>query len=59
MVLASSMEFIDETAVPVALPAIQEAIGATAVDAQWVVAAESSRSGSGDPLVVGARKVAS
>jgi MFS family permease len=33
------MAFIDETAVPVALPAIQEALGAAAVDAQWVVAA--------------------
>jgi MFS family permease len=38
-ILASSMAFIDETALPVALPAIQEALGATAVDAQWVVAA--------------------
>ena len=38
-ILGSSMAFIDETAVPVALPAIQEALGATAVDAQWVVAA--------------------
>ncbi|HEX2098214.1 MAG TPA: hypothetical protein VHF46_04075 [Rubrobacteraceae bacterium] len=31
--------FIDETALPVALPAIQSTLGATAVDAQWVVAA--------------------
>src|SRR5919109_4729024 len=38
-ILASSMAFIDETALPVALPAIQGALGATAVDAQWVVAA--------------------
>jgi EmrB/QacA subfamily drug resistance transporter len=38
-ILASSMAFIDETALPVALPAIQSALGATAVDAQWVVAA--------------------
>src|SRR5215218_3593967 len=38
-ILGSSMAFIDETALPVALPAIQEALGATAVDAQWVVAA--------------------
>jgi EmrB/QacA subfamily drug resistance transporter len=36
-ILGSSMAFIDETAVPVALPAIQGALGATAVDAQWVV----------------------
>ncbi len=36
-ILGSSMAFIDGTAVPVALPAIQEALGATAVDAQWVV----------------------
>jgi EmrB/QacA subfamily drug resistance transporter len=33
------MAFIDETALPVALPAIQSGLGATAVDAQWVVAA--------------------
>jgi EmrB/QacA subfamily drug resistance transporter len=38
-ILASSMAFIDETALPVALPAIQSTLGATAVDAQWVVAA--------------------
>jgi EmrB/QacA subfamily drug resistance transporter len=38
-ILGSSMAFIDETAVPVALPAIQGALGATAVDAQWVVVA--------------------
>src|SRR3712207_52313 len=38
-ILASSMAFIDETALPVALPAIQRGLGATAVDAQWVVAA--------------------
>jgi EmrB/QacA subfamily drug resistance transporter len=38
-ILGSSMAFIDETALPVALPAIQSALGATAVDAQWVVAA--------------------
>ena len=38
-ILGSSMAFIDETALPVALPAIQGALGATAVDAQWVVAA--------------------
>ena len=33
------MAFIDETAIPVALPAIQEGLGATAVDGQWVVEA--------------------
>jgi EmrB/QacA subfamily drug resistance transporter len=38
-ILGSSMAFIDETALPVALPTIQGALGATAVDAQWVVAA--------------------
>src|SRR5919107_1718830 len=38
-ILGSSMAFIDETALPVALPAIQNSLGATAVDAQWVVAA--------------------
>src|SRR3712207_4019340 len=38
-ILASSMAFIDETALPVALPAIQRGLGATAVDAQWVAAA--------------------
>src|SRR3712207_2920556 len=38
-ILGSSMAFIDGTAVPVALPAIQSVLGATAVDAQWVVAA--------------------
>src|ERR687895_1010991 len=38
-ILGSSIAFIDETALPVALPAIQSALRATAVDAQWVVAA--------------------
>src|SRR3712207_7609265 len=38
-ILASSMAFIDETALPVALPAIQSGLGATADDAQWVAAA--------------------
>jgi len=33
------MAFIDETAVTVALPAIQSSLGATAVGAQWVVEA--------------------
>ncbi|HEX2180883.1 MAG TPA: MFS transporter [Rubrobacteraceae bacterium] len=37
-ILGSSMAFIDETALPVALPAIQSSLGATAVDGQWVVA---------------------
>src|SRR5919206_807926 len=38
-ILGSSMAFIDETAIPVALPAIQEGLGATAIDGQWVVEA--------------------
>ena len=38
-ILGSSMAFIDETAVPVALPAVQGSLGATAVGAQWVVEA--------------------
>jgi EmrB/QacA subfamily drug resistance transporter len=38
-ILGSSMAFIDETAVTVALPTIQKTLGATAVDAQWVVEA--------------------
>ena len=38
-ILGSSIAFIDETALPVALLAIQNALGATAVDAQWVVVA--------------------
>ena len=38
-ILGSSLAFIDETALPVALPAIQSSLGASAVDAQWVVAA--------------------
>ncbi len=38
-VLGSSMAFIDETAVAVALPAVQNSLGATAVGAQWVVEA--------------------
>ena len=38
-ILGSSMAFIDEMALPVALPAIKEAPGATAEDAHWVVAA--------------------
>jgi EmrB/QacA subfamily drug resistance transporter len=38
-ILGSSMAFIDETAITVALPAIQSALDATAVDAQWVVEA--------------------
>ena len=31
-IIGSSMAFIDETALPVALPAIQDGLGATAVD---------------------------
>ena len=38
-ILGSSMAFVDETAVTVALPAMQATLGATAVDAQWVVEA--------------------
>src|SRR5215207_4051973 len=38
-ILGSSMVFIDETAVTVAPPAVQGALGATAVDAQWIVEA--------------------
>jgi len=38
-VLGSSMAFIDETAVAVVLPAVQNSLGATAVGAQWVVEA--------------------
>jgi MFS family permease len=38
-ILGSSMAFIDETAIPVALPAIQDGLVATAVDGQWVVEA--------------------
>jgi MFS family permease len=36
-ILGSSMAFIDGTVVNVALPALQADLGATAVDAQWVV----------------------
>jgi MFS family permease len=38
-ILGSSMAFIDATGVMVALPAIQGALGATAVGAQWIVEA--------------------
>jgi hypothetical protein len=38
-ILGSSMAFIDDTALPVALPAIQDGLKATAVDARWMVAA--------------------
>ena len=38
-ILGSSMAFFDETALPVALPAIQSSLQATALDAQWMVAA--------------------
>lgn len=40
-ILASSMAFIDGTAVNVALPALQKNLNATAVDVQWVVEAYS------------------
>lgn len=38
-ILGSGMAFVDETAVAVALPTVQNALDATAVDAQWVVEA--------------------
>src|SRR5438067_2756114 len=38
-ILASSMAFIDGTAVNVALPALQTNLNATAVDVQWVIEA--------------------
>src|SRR5689334_23824719 len=40
-ILASSMAFIDNTVVNVALPALQTNLNATAVDVQWVVEAYS------------------
>src|SRR6266700_234946 len=36
-ILGSSMAFIDGTAVNVALPALQQSLGATVIDVQWVV----------------------
>jgi len=36
-IIGSSMAFIDSTVTNVALPALQQELGATAVDAQWVV----------------------
>src|ERR671916_777215 len=38
-IIGSAMAFIDGTVVNVALPQIQARLGATAVDAQWIVAA--------------------
>lgn len=38
-ILASSMAFIDSTAINVALPALQKSLHATLVDVQWVVEA--------------------
>ncbi|HVR98975.1 MAG TPA: MFS transporter, partial [Thermoanaerobaculia bacterium] len=38
-ILGSSMAFIDGTAVNVALPALQEHLGATVIEVQWVVEA--------------------
>ena len=38
-IIGSAMAFIDGTVVNVALPQIQESLGATAVDAQWIVEA--------------------
>src|SRR5207253_9908916 len=39
MVIASSMAFINNTVVNVALPALQKDLNATIVDAQWVIEA--------------------
>ncbi|HET8923484.1 MAG TPA: MFS transporter [Candidatus Acidoferrum sp.] len=36
-ILGSSMAFIDSTVVNVALPALQESLGGTVIDVQWVV----------------------
>ncbi len=36
-IIGSSMAFIDSTVTNVALPAIQQELGATAIDAQWIV----------------------
>jgi EmrB/QacA subfamily drug resistance transporter len=36
-ILGTSMAFIDSTVVNVALPALQSSLGATVIDAQWVV----------------------
>src|SRR6266480_806119 len=36
-ILGSSMAFIDGTAVNVALPSLQQSLGATVIDVQWVV----------------------
>lgn len=36
-ILGSSMVFLDGSTVNVALPALQDSLGATVVDAQWVV----------------------
>jgi EmrB/QacA subfamily drug resistance transporter len=36
-ILGSSMAFIDSTVVNVALPALQSSLGATVIDAQWVI----------------------
>ena len=38
-ILASSMAFIDGTVVNVALPAVQQSLGATLADGQWVIEA--------------------
>src|SRR4029453_506415 len=38
-ILASSMAFIDGTVVNVALPAIQQSLGATIADGQWIIEA--------------------
>ena len=40
-ILGVSMAYIDGTAINVALPALQEQLGATIVDVQWVIEAYS------------------
>src|SRR5262247_1546070 len=40
-ILASSLAFIDGTAVNVALPALQKNLGATVIGVQWVIEAYS------------------
>jgi MFS family permease len=40
-IIGSAMAFIDGTVTNVALPQIQDRLGATAVDAQWIVEAYS------------------
>jgi len=53
-ILGSSMAFIDETAVAVALPAVQSSLGATAVGAQWGGLAVLGRMGAAASMWEGA-----